>query len=96
MLSGGFYIYGTAYLLAPYAGWHLESAAMAASFAAWPAALAFAAKLGIALPFTFHSFNGIRHLVWDTASMITNQKVNASGWAVVGVSVASALGLAML
>lgn len=95
-LSGAFYLFGTAYLIAPYAGWHLESASMAAAFAAWPFALQFATKLFFALPFTFHSLNGLRHLAWDTASMMTNPKVNSTGWVVIGASVVSAIGLALL
>lgn len=96
ILSGGFYIFGSLYLIAPYIGLHLESAVMAASFAAWPVALKFFTKTLVALPFTFHCFNGVRHLVWDTARMIDNKKVQQSGWFVVGLSVVSALALAFM
>jgi len=95
-LSGLFYVYGAAYLVAPYLGWHLETAVLAAAFAKWPAILQFGTKLLVALPFTFHSFNGIRHLTWDTASMINNKQVNQTGWTVVGLTFASALLLAVL
>jgi succinate dehydrogenase (ubiquinone) cytochrome b560 subunit len=40
--------------------------------------------------------NGIRHLIWDTATMIKNKQVQQTGWAVVGLSVISALGLALM
>ena len=50
----------------------------------------------MALPFTFHSFNGIRHLVWDVGVGFANKTVMRTGWAVVGLSVASALGLAFI
>ncbi|KAK3631297.1 cytochrome b subunit of succinate dehydrogenase, Sdh3p [Elasticomyces elasticus] len=73
-LSGGFYIFGAAYLVAPYVGWHLESAVLAAAFAKWPAILKIGTKALVALPFTFHSFNGIRHLFWDVGSMLTNKQ----------------------
>lgn len=53
-------------------------------------------KMGLALPFTFHSFNGIRHLVWDTGAQMKNQQVVNTGWAVVGLTVVSALGLAFI
>ena len=69
---------------------------IAATFGAWPWIVKFGIKMGLALPFTFHSFNGVRHLVWDTASMIDNQKVQRSGWFVVGLSVVSALALAVM
>lgn len=95
ILSGGFYLYGAVYVVAPYLGWHVGSSALAASFAAWPVAVKFATKFLVALPFTFHSLNGVRHLIWDTASMITNKAVNQSGWTVVALTMVSALGLAL-
>lgn len=95
-LSGGFYVFGAAYLIAPLVGWHLESASMAAAFATWPVALKVATKFAIAMPFTFHSINGVRHLVWDTGRMIVNRSIIRTGWAVVGLSTASALALATL
>ena len=96
LLSGGFYVFGALYLVAPYVGLHVESAVMAASVAAWPVALKFFTKTLVALPFTFHCLNGLRHLAWDTASLIENKKVQQTGWAVVGLSVVSALGLALM
>lgn len=95
-LSGAFYLFGGLYLIAPTLGWHLESSVLAASFAAWPLVLKAAAKFTVAMPFTYHSFNGLRHLVWDTASMITNKQVQQTGWAVVGLSVVSSLALAFM
>lgn len=69
---------------------------MAATFAAWPLFAQIAAKLFVAFPFTFHSLNGVRHLVWDMGKEFKNKDVIRDGWAVVGVSVMSALGLALL
>ncbi|CAG8960226.1 hypothetical protein HYFRA_00012744 [Hymenoscyphus fraxineus] len=94
ILSGGFYIFGSAYLVAPVLGWDLSSAAMAASFGAWPLLAKVSAKFLVALPFTFHSFNGIRHLAWDSAVGFGKLTVIKTGWACVGVSLVSALGLA--
>jgi succinate dehydrogenase (ubiquinone) cytochrome b560 subunit len=95
VLSGGLYLFGLAYLVAPLMGWHLESAVLAASFATWPIAAKVIAKMAIALPFTFHSFNGLRHLMWDFAKGITNQQVARTGWFVVGLSFVSAFYLAV-
>ncbi|KAF2208333.1 hypothetical protein CERZMDRAFT_70869 [Cercospora zeae-maydis SCOH1-5] len=95
-VSGVFYAYGALYLAAPYLGWHVETAVLAASFAAWPVLLQVAAKFTVAWPFVFHSFNGLRHLVWDTASMITNNKVKQTGWFVVGLSTLASLALAFI
>ena len=96
VLSGGLYVFALAYLVAPLFGWHLESAVLAASFGSLPVAVKVAFKSLVALPFTFHSFNGVRHLVWDVGVGFANKTVMRSGWAVVGLSVASALGLAFV
>lgn len=93
ILSGGLYIFGFAYLVAPAFGWHLESATMAATVAAWPVAAKVATKFLIAWPFTFHSFNGLRHLTWDLGAVLTNKQVIVTGWTVIALSFVTALGL---
>jgi succinate dehydrogenase (ubiquinone) cytochrome b560 subunit len=94
VLSGGFYLFGAAYLVAPYLGWGLSVGALESTVAAWPAALVLSAKALIAWPFTFHALNGVRHLVWDAGRMLTKAQVNRTGWLVVGLSTAAAVGLA--
>ncbi|KAI9047278.1 hypothetical protein LZ554_008729 [Drepanopeziza brunnea f. sp. 'monogermtubi'] len=89
-----FYLFGLAYLASPALGWHLDSATLAATFGALPVAAKFGIKFLAALPFTFHSWNGIRHLVWDTGRAFKNQTVIKSGWAVVGLTAVSTLYLA--
>lgn len=64
----GMYGFAVAYLAAPVFGWHLDSASIAESFGAMNEYSKFAIKGAVALPFTFHSWNGIRHLMWDTAT----------------------------
>jgi succinate dehydrogenase (ubiquinone) cytochrome b560 subunit len=116
ILSGTFYIFGSAYLVAPLMGWNLSSVSIAAAFGSWyvdnwntlrggsygyanvlsrPVIAKVITKLFFALPFTFHSFNGIRHLVWDMGKAFKNNTVIKSGWTLVGLSVTSALGLAL-
>ncbi|EEP78982.1 conserved hypothetical protein [Uncinocarpus reesii 1704] len=95
-VSGGLYLFATAYLVAPAVGWHLESMSLAAAFGALPLAAKFAIKFGVAMPFTFHCMNGVRHLVWDFGKKMTNKDVIATGWTVVGLSVASSLALALI
>ncbi|TPX23989.1 hypothetical protein DIZ76_013332 [Coccidioides immitis] len=96
VLSGGLYVFATAYLVAPAIGWHLESASLAAAFGALPLAAKFAIKLGVAMPFTFHCMNGVRHLIWDLGKKLSNKEVIATGWTVVGLSMASAFALALI
>src|ERR1700710_1981457 len=91
LLSRGFYVFGAAYLFAPVLGWHIDSVSMAAAFGAWPLALKVLAKFTVAMPFTFHSFNGLRHLTWDMGKEFANKSVIRTGWVCVGVSVTSAL-----
>jgi succinate dehydrogenase (ubiquinone) cytochrome b560 subunit len=59
----GFYAYGAAYLAAPAFGWHLDTATLAEAFGSLSDVSKFAIKTTVALPFTYHSWNGIRHLM---------------------------------
>jgi succinate dehydrogenase (ubiquinone) cytochrome b560 subunit len=95
ILSGGFYLFGVLYLASPLLGIHMESGAMAAAFGALPFIAKASLKFLISLPFTFHSFNGIRHLIWDTGRELTNKAVNMTGWMVVGVTFVSSGFLAL-
>jgi len=95
-LSGTLYLWATAYLASPALGWHLESASMVAAMGALPLAAKVLLKTTLALPFTYHCMNGVRHLVWDTGRALTNPAIIKSGWTVVGLSVTSALALAFL
>ncbi|KAI2085763.1 cytochrome b subunit of succinate dehydrogenase, Sdh3p [Ophidiomyces ophidiicola] len=96
VLSGGMYVFAAAYLVAPAVGWHLESASLVAAFGALPIAAKFALKFGVAMPFTFHCLNGVRHLIWDMGKKLNNKQVISTGWTVVGLSVASAFALALI
>ena len=95
-VSGGLYVFGAAYLVSPLLGWHLDSASIAAAFGGLSVASKFAIKSLIALPFTFHSWNGIRHLVWDTASELTLKGVYRTGYTVLGLTAVSTVALALL
>lgn len=94
-LAGSLYLWAPAYLAAPLLGWHLESASMAAAFGALPVVAKVLIKFGVALPFTFHGFNGLRHFAWDMGKQLTNKQVIVTGWTVAGLTVTSALALAM-
>lgn len=94
ILSGPLYLWATAYLASPVLGWHLESASMVAAMGALPVAAKILLKTTLALPFTYHSLNGLRHLTWDLGRGLTNPAIIKSGWVVIGLSVSSALALA--
>ncbi|KAH7071400.1 mitochondrial succinate dehydrogenase cytochrome b560 subunit C [Paraphoma chrysanthemicola] len=91
ILSGSFYIFGFAYLAAPYTGWHLETQSMVAAVAAWPAAVKIGLKSFFAFPFFYHSINGLRHLAWDLGVGFKNTQVIRTGWTAVGLTVACSL-----
>ncbi|KAJ5685766.1 hypothetical protein N7536_008385 [Penicillium majusculum] len=95
-LSGSLYLWATAYLASPALGWHLESASMVAAMGALPLVAKVLLKTTIALPFTYHCMNGIRHLMWDLGRGLTNPVIIKTGWTVIGLSVASAVGLALI
>ncbi|OAX83960.1 succinate dehydrogenase, cytochrome b556 subunit [Emergomyces africanus] len=95
-VSGGFYLFFAAYVAFPWLGWHIDTASMAASFGTLTVAAKVLLKTTVALPFTFHCFNGVRHLVWDSGRALRNKQVIRSGWAVVGLSISSALLLGFL
>lgn len=89
-LSGGFYLFFMSYLASPLWGGHMESVALVQAFGSLGPVTKAMIKFTVALPFTFHSFNGIRHLVWDTGRAYANTTVIRTGWTVVGLSVVSA------
>ena len=95
-LSAGFYAFGLSYLVSPLLGWDITSTSLAAAFGAWPLALKAAAKFTVAFPFAFHSWNGIRHLIWDFGKELSNKRVIQTGWTMLGLTVVSSLYLAFL
>ncbi|KAI4120447.1 MAG: hypothetical protein LQ338_007014 [Usnochroma carphineum] len=95
LLSGAFYLFGFTYLISPLFGWHMESSALAESFAQLPTAVRGGLKFMVALPFTYHGFNGMRHLVWDSGRELANKSVVRTGWVVMGLTVVCSAGLAV-
>ncbi|KAH8812305.1 succinate dehydrogenase cytochrome B subunit [Xylogone sp. PMI_703] len=93
-LASGMYLFATAYLLSPVTGWNMSSEFLVTKFSSLSPVAKFALKLGVALPFTFHCFNGTRHLVWDAGRALSNKQVVRSGWIVVGASGIAAVLLA--
>jgi len=93
-LSGGFYLFYMGYAAAPYLGWELTSASIAATVAAWPVAAKVLLKGAVAFPFAFHSFNGLRHLYMDVGAGFMNKQFILSGWVVFGLSAVGTLYLA--
>ncbi|KAI8619142.1 hypothetical protein BC830DRAFT_1105498, partial [Chytriomyces sp. MP71] len=87
-------LYGGAlwYLVSPF-----TSAAAAAYVASFPWIVKFIAKSAIAFPMAYHTFNGFRHLLWDTASKYSFSLpgVYATGYATLSATVVIGLGYAL-
>jgi len=51
-------------------------------------------SIALLFSLSFHFFNGIRHLVWDTGRMLKIEDAYRAGWAVLVLSISSTLALA--
>ncbi|KAI0308969.1 succinate dehydrogenase cytochrome b560 subunit [Amylostereum chailletii] len=92
-LSVLLYGFSLAYLVAPST---FSSANIVETVKSLPTSVKVAAKTILAAPFAFHSFNGVRHLVWDTGKFITVKGVYQTGYAVLGATAVATVGLLFL
>ncbi|KAL5036296.1 succinate dehydrogenase, cytochrome b556 subunit [Batrachochytrium dendrobatidis JEL423] len=90
-LAVGFYGVALAYVFLP-----ISSVAIASFIHSLPAAALFLGKFTLAAPISFHLFNGLRHLIWDTATLLNLKGVYNSGYTVLGLSAVAAVLLALL
>lgn len=91
-VGGVFYVWMLAYA----AGLPVSATAVAGAFGALPLVAKIAAKFLLATPFTFHAWNGVRHLVWDMVKLVNNKGVTTSGQAVIALTFISSALLAFL
>ncbi|CAG8603135.1 9299_t:CDS:10 [Paraglomus brasilianum] len=75
-------LYGSAiaYAIGPYLGSPWDADTLVAAVSTLPPSVVLAGKASLAFPFTFHTFNGIRHLIWDTGRSLTVKGVYITGW----------------
>ncbi|KAG0002880.1 cytochrome b subunit of succinate dehydrogenase, Sdh3p [Entomortierella chlamydospora] len=95
-LAVGLYGGAIAYAVGPLVGLGFDAATITSAIATLPVAAKVAGKFIVAYPFTYHAFNGVRHLIWDTASKLTLKGVYSTGYTVLGLSTVSALALAFI
>ncbi|KAJ2720065.1 hypothetical protein GGI07_004838 [Coemansia sp. Benny D115] len=86
LVAGSAYLYTAAFGLAPMLGLDLSSVAVSGMLAAVPVPAILLLKALISGSLSFHCFNGIRHLVWDTGKSLNNKSVINSGYAVLGAT----------
>lgn len=87
-MAGAFYALTVSYAATSLLSIPFDSAALVSAFAGLPVAVKLAAKATMAYPFAFHTFNGIRHLVWDFGKELTVPGVYRTGYAVVALTAA--------
>lgn len=87
-LAVGFYAVTAAYAVGV-----VDTASLVALFSSLPVAAKFAFKAIASFPFAFHSWNGIRHLIWDCGYEANIKGVYKTGYAILGLTAVSALAL---
>ncbi|XP_056648522.1 succinate dehydrogenase cytochrome b560 subunit, mitochondrial-like [Diorhabda sublineata] len=53
-------------------------------------------KFMLAFPMTYHFWNGIRHLLWDSGRFLTIREVYATGYIMLILAIATAVGLSVM
>ncbi|EJF59152.1 succinate dehydrogenase cytochrome b560 subunit [Dichomitus squalens LYAD-421 SS1] len=92
-LSVLLYGYALAYLVAPDT---FSSVNVVDFIHGLPEGVKYAGKAILAAPFAFHSWNGLRHLSWDAGKFLTLKGAYSSGYAVLGLTAVSTVGLLLL
>ncbi|KAJ3320739.1 cytochrome b subunit of succinate dehydrogenase, Sdh3p [Boothiomyces sp. JEL0866] len=89
-VAGVLYLVAGAYALLP-----VDAAVLVNYVHSYPFFVVFLGKAIIGFPLFFHSFNGIRHLIWDTANQLTLKGVYNTGYIVLGLSTVATLAFAL-
>ncbi|XP_028832049.1 succinate dehydrogenase cytochrome b560 subunit, mitochondrial [Denticeps clupeoides] len=92
-LSGGISLFAVAALVLP--GNFSNYLDLIHSMSYGPAFLAFS-KFALALPVSFHTFNGIRHLRWDVGKGFKIPQVYRSGYTVLTLTLLTSIALASI
>lgn len=74
----------------------LSSASLTDFVATLPAWFKTAVKAPLALAFSFHTFNGFRHLAWDWGYALTLKGVYSTAYVVMGATALGTVGLLMI
>jgi len=92
-LSVLLYGFSIAYVAAPLVGLPFTGADVVSFVAGMPDAVKIAGKTLLAFPFTFHFWNGLRHLSWDTGKFLTVKGCYTSAYFMMGATALSTVGL---
>lgn len=94
-MSGPLYLFAIGYTLSPVFGWDLSGNNLVKKWSEFGTATKTALKAPIAFIFSFKCWNGMRHLVWDTAKELSVRGVYRTGYGVLALSAVSTVGLLM-
>lgn len=86
-MAGGFYALTCGFAATSLLNIPFDTASIVGVFAGLPVAAQLAAKGIMAYPFVFHSFNGVRHIIWDFGKQLTIKGVYRTGYIVSTLSV---------
>ncbi|GAD96488.1 succinate dehydrogenase cytochrome b560 subunit [Paecilomyces variotii No. 5] len=95
ILAGGLYGFAFVYLLSPMVDLDVSSTAMAEAFGSLPSGTKVFIKFSVALPFAYHCFNGMKHLIWDRGYLLRNKQSQYAAWVVAAAAISTSLGLAL-
>ncbi|KAG9301651.1 hypothetical protein G9A89_016721 [Geosiphon pyriformis] len=90
------YASALAYTTGPLFGFSWDTDTVVAAITTLPPGAKFAGKFTLGFAASYHTFNGIRHLIWDTGLSLTIKGVYTTGWTVLTLSTISSLYLALL
>lgn len=74
----------------------VDSASLIDFYTQLPAIAKWSLKTLAALPFSFHAWNGIRHLIWDAGYLVNITGVYKTGYTVLGLTAITSLALLLL
>ncbi|KIJ52626.1 hypothetical protein M422DRAFT_58727 [Sphaerobolus stellatus SS14] len=95
-LSVLLYGFSISYLVLPAFGLGFDGTQLVDLVHSLPEWLKLSAKAIVAAPFAFHGWNGIRHLLWDSGKFLSLKGAYATGYAVLGASALTTVGLFFL
>jgi len=96
-LSGTLYLFFIGYSTSSLFGGDLSSNAVSKWFGELPSIVKVGVfKIPLGAAFSYHFWNGVRHLVWDTGSELTVRGVYRTGYGVLGLTAVSTLGLLLV
>ncbi|CAH0553348.1 unnamed protein product [Brassicogethes aeneus] len=59
-------------------------------------ALLTSVKFMLSFPLTYHFWNGIRHLIWDTGKFLTIKEVYLTGYAMLALAISTSIALTVM